>query len=120
MNLPMYQPTVGAMCPHGKPDCLCDVHITTSTHINRDVKHDFHALVLEHMDADWVSDRNIYEFLCGVLGCFEYLRELDNPATAVRHCDVCNGVLPDDDPRRITCSNACRSKKKRLKQKGLL
>ena len=118
MSLPVYQPTVGAMCPHGEPDCLCDVHITTHTVVNRDVRHDFHTLVLDDMDDDWVSTRNIYEFLCKVLGCFEYVKQLDNPVVPLRNCVVCNNVLPDNDSRRTTCSGACRSRKSRADRKA--
>lgn len=116
--LPNYQPTVGAMCPHGLPDCLCDVVITQPVPIVTNLKHDWHALVLEAMDADTVSERNIYQFLCHVLGCFEQMRDMDEGV--LRRCEVCNVHLPDRNKLRTTCSNQCRSRKRRFKKKGLI
>lgn len=122
-SLPVYEPTVGAMCPHGEPDCLCDVKITTRTVVNVNIKHDFHALVLEDMDDYYVSARNIYDFMCRVLGCFEYLQNIENPRPVRKYepyCEICGVALPDMDIRRLTCSNKCRCKKRRMKAKGLL
>lgn len=120
-DLPVYEPSVGAMCPHGLPDCLCDVVVTNPVPIAVGIKHDWHQFVLDAMDADTVSARNLYQFLTHVLGCFELLNFLEgDPEPVLRNCEICAGPLPDYDERRTTCSNKCRSKKRRLKQKGLL
>lgn len=64
-------------CPHGDPDCLCDVHVTSPTPIRFDIPHMFHELALQELDDYGVNNRNVVEFFSIVLGCHEiYRREV--------------------------------------------
>lgn len=66
-----------ALCPHGDPDCLCDVHVGEPAPIRTDVPHMFHSMALQELDDYGVNGRNIVEFFSIVLGCHEiYRREV--------------------------------------------
>jgi hypothetical protein len=82
--------TTGEFCPHGDPDCLCDVHISQPTPIRTDVPHMFHELALQELDDYGVTSRNVVEFFSIVVGCHEiYRREVHEEA---EHCQVWTNV----------------------------
>lgn len=66
--LPRYVFMSGEMCPHGLPDCLCDVIVDRPVKIATDVEHLFHQLALDELDDYKVSAKNVVEFFSIVLG----------------------------------------------------
>jgi hypothetical protein len=69
--------TTDAHCPHGIPDCLCDVKVTEPVAISTDAAHMFHELALQELDDHTVNSRNVVEFFSVVIGCHEiYRREV--------------------------------------------
>jgi hypothetical protein len=72
--LPRYTFRAGELCPHGDPDCLCDVTVTQTTRIVKNIPHMFHNLALEELGDYGVTSRNVVEFFSIVLGCHETFR----------------------------------------------
>lgn len=62
----------GEPCPHGSPDCLCDVIVTDPVEIMTDGPHLYHQLALGVLDDGKVTERNVYEFFQIVLAA-DYL-----------------------------------------------
>lgn len=85
--LPRYQFREGEPCPHGSPDCLCDVDMSllVNSPINRDVNHQFHRAALDELGDYTVNERNIYEFFQIVLGMDYMWRSevCDDPAEMI-------------------------------------
>lgn len=87
--LPRYQFREGEPCPHGSPDCLCDVDLSSFNgnfpQYNRDTPHQFHQMALDELGDYTVTERNIYEFFQIVLGCdYMYRSEVcDDPAEMI-------------------------------------
>lgn len=69
---PRYEFRDGEPCPHGLPDCLCDVQVNNPVPILTDVPHRWHELALSILDDGRVTERNIYEFFQIVLAA-DYL-----------------------------------------------
>ena len=72
--LPRYTFRAGELCPHGDPDCFCDVTVTETTRINKNIPHMFHNLALEELGDYGVTSRNVVEFFSIVLGCYDTFR----------------------------------------------
>lgn len=72
--LPRYTFRSGELCPHGDPDCLCDVVIPRTTPIDTKIHHMFHQLALQELGDYGANSRNVVEFFAIVLGCYETFR----------------------------------------------
>jgi hypothetical protein len=83
-----------------------------------------HDVVLDLIDADGVTERNLYQFLTTLLGCYETITEpVKTPYQQSRDlweekpCAWCGKVIAGRSDR-ITCSNACKLKKSRANRKA--
>ena len=72
--LPRYTFRGGELCPHGDPDCLCDITVTETIPINKNIPHMFHQLALKELGEHGVTSRNVVEFFSVVLGCYDIFR----------------------------------------------
>jgi hypothetical protein len=100
----------GATCPHGSPDCLCDVTITTPTPIIVG-PHQFHDEALDLADGLVLDARNFYEYAQYRLGMFESVGR-------IKPCSMCGKDMVVLHQHRDTCSDACRMKKSRVLRKA--
>lgn len=117
-TLPKYKfKETKAYCPHGVPDCLCDVVIDKPVALGRDGVM-FSKIAFDQMRVDTVTANNLYEFMSLVLGCHElYIETFE---TNVVECEVCGNNVPTVNIRtRTTCSQVCRNKKSRMRKKEL-
>ena len=93
--LPRYTFRKGDLCPHGDPDCLCDVKIVCPIAIRTDIRHPYWEMALEELD-DWsVTERNFVEASSIMLGLAEVARSAQHNVMPDNRGPECWRNLPE-------------------------
>lgn len=104
---PRHQFRSGELCPHGDPDCLCDVIVTQPVQIETGVRHWFFENALDELGEYRPTSRNMVELVSVVLGMHTLFRrevaDVNDPTAIITYSTEHREVgpapyraLPDD------------------------